>query len=254
MPATVRVWRMGPELLAAATGKAMSARRFDWRTMLSIVEQRRADAFHAEQHRREYIVAHVALRVVLGRLVSAAPALLRFRTEDGVKPSLVFEESSAPSALDPQFKPDLRFNLSHTQGAVLIAAAQGREIGVDVEWQRPMEDLEGMAQTVMSDTEAAHWQKLAPELRCRAFYWLWTRKESYLKAIGLGLFRDLHEVTVPVAPASLDEPVVVIDRSGDGVWSVRDLPIWEGFSASLCWQGASAMGLAVEDLTLDDLP
>jgi 4'-phosphopantetheinyl transferase len=244
----VRVWRLGPELLAVAAGEGMAARRSDWRTMLSIAEQRRADGFHAEQHRRDYLMAHVGLRVVLGRLVAASPALLHFQTEDGVKPSLLAEWGTDAERLD------LCFNLSHTQGAVLIAVAQGHEIGVDVEWQRPMEDLEGMARTVMSDTEAAHWQKLAQELRCRAFYRLWTRKESYLKAIGLGLFRDLHEVTVPVTPASLDEPAAVIDRNGDGVWSVRDLPIWEGFSASLCWQGASTMGLVVEDLALDDLP
>ena len=241
------MWRMGPELMAAAAGEGMAARRSDWRTMLSIAEQRRADAFHAEQHGRDYLMAHVGLRVVLGRLVAASPALLHFKTEDGVKPSLIAEWGTNAERLD------LRFNLSHTQGAVLIAVAQGREIGVDVEWQRPMEDLEGMARTVMSDTEAVHWQKLAPELRCQTFYRLWTRKESYLKAIGLGLFRDLHEVTVPVSSGFLDEAAIVADQNGDSAWRVRDVPIWEGFSASLSWQGGSGIGLVVEDLVLDDL-
>ena len=241
------MWRLGPEQLAAAADEGMAARHSDWRTMLSIAEQRRADAFRAEQHGRDYLVAHVGLRVVLGRLVQAPPALLRFSAKDGVKPSLMADWETSPEQLD------LRFNLSHTQGAVLIAVAEGFEVGVDVERQRPLEDLEGMARTVMSDMESAHWQRLSPELRCQAFYRLWTRKEAYLKAIGLGLFRDLHEVTVPVSPGSLAEPAVVTDQNGDGVWSVLDVPVWEGFSASLCWQGASAVGVVVKDLSLDDL-
>ena len=244
---TVRVWRLGPELLAAAADEGMAARYSDWRTMLSIAEQRRADAFRAEQHRRDYMVAHVGLRVVLGRLVQAPPALLRFSAENGQKPALMEDSGTGPEQLD------LRFNLSHTQGAVLIAVAEGFEVGVDVEQQRPLEDLEGMARTVMSDMESAHWLKLSPELRCQAFYRLWTRKEAYLKAIGLGLFRDLHEVTVPVSPAPLAEPAVVTDQNGDGVWSVLDVPVGEGFSASLCWQGASAVEVMVKDLSLDDL-
>ena len=243
----MRVWRLGPELLAAAADEGMAARYSDWRTMLSIAEQRRADAFRAEQHRRDYLVAHVGLRVVLGRLVQAPPALLRFSAENGQKPALMEDWGTGPEQLD------LRFNLSHTQGAVLIAEAEGFEVGVDVEQQRPLEDLEGMARTVMSDMESAHWLKLPPEFRCQAFYRLWTRKEAYLKAIGLGLFRDLHEVTVPVSPAPLAEPAVVTDQNGDGVWSVLDVPVWEGFSASLCWQGASAVEVVVKDLSLDDL-
>lgn len=154
-------------------------------------------------------------------------------------------------------RPDLRFNLSHTRGAALIGIGVGLELGIDIEWHRPMNDLDALARSVMSDTEMEQWLILKPEDRTRAFYHLWTRKEAYLKAIGLGLYRDLQEVTVPVSPDCLDDVpgrvYLVRDRAGKGRWNVRDIQVPEGYSASLCCEGEKTPRIVVQELDLDDI-
>jgi 4'-phosphopantetheinyl transferase len=149
---------------------------------------------------------------------------------------------------------DIRFNLSHTNGVALVAVGLGRELGVDIEWHRPLEDLEAMARAVMSELELRQWLALDSEYRYVAFYHLWSRKESYLKAIGLGLYRNLHEVTVPISAERLDESGgrihVVHDVSGEGRWQLRDVLASADYSASVCCEGVRPFAIEVEELDL----
>jgi 4'-phosphopantetheinyl transferase len=189
------------------------------------------------------------LRTVLGRCLGISPEKVRFIATgaSGAKPSLEAGQSNS----------DFRFNLSHTAGAALIGVAIGREIGIDVEWHRPMEDLHGMARSVMSEEELRQWSVLSVPDQTPAFYHLWTRKEAYLKAIGLGLYRSLQDVTVPVSADPLgalpEGSSIVRDRSGTGLWRVGDVPAAEGYSASVCWEGDGVAALVMRDLVRDGL-
>jgi 4'-phosphopantetheinyl transferase len=165
-----------------------------------------------------------------------------------VKPALI------PSLGSTGERSNLRFNLSHTLGAALIGVALGRELGIDIERQRPLDDLDTMARSVMSAVELAQWQILEPGDRSRAFYHVWTRKESYLKAIGLGLYHSLQEVTVPVSVNSLDSSSgdfgIVQDRTREDIWSVTDIPVPEVYSASICCEGAEMPAIVVRELDI----
>jgi 4'-phosphopantetheinyl transferase len=153
--------------------------------------------------------------------------------------------------------PDLRFNLSHTSGAALIGVGVGPELGVDIEWQRPMDDLNAIARCIMSAEELTLWQTLAPGDRPRVFYQVWTRKESYLKAIGLGLYRDPREVTVPVSAdlllLSTRQSGIVRDRDQNGVWRVADIAASEGYSASICCEGEGMPEIIIREFEFDDI-
>lgn len=239
-PATLEIWRLAPDAMRSAESLSIL------HSILSQEEQRRAAAFLAEKDRCTYIAAHAALRVVLSRLTGLSPQVLQFTGENGAKPALAQENNPL----------DLRFNLSHTQNAILIATTTGREIGVDIEWHRPVADLEEMAGAVMGSSELAAWKLLGTQPRIDAFYHLWTRKEAYLKAIGLGLYRELQSITVPVSATFLTSPVSVDDRHGETAvkpWQLCDLPAWEGYSAAVCWQGADMPPIAIHDLTLASL-
>jgi 4'-phosphopantetheinyl transferase len=253
---TIHVWRVQLDAMTTLPGDEQAARLESWRAMLSAEEQRRAGAFLALEHRQDYVAAHAALRFVLGMYLGVSPSLLDIGASGGTKPTLAVTAGVGSKDRDFWEKewPDLRFNLSHTRGAVLIGIAIGRELGVDIEWQRPLDDLEGMARSVMSNEELLQWNALEPENRTRAFYRVWTRKESYLKAIGLGLFRNLQDVTVPVSADALEDAQRdsrrVLDRSGEGAWSVLDIPAWAGYSASVCWESAGVPPLVVRDLDI----
>jgi 4'-phosphopantetheinyl transferase len=242
---TVYIWWIGPEAFKALTLSRMEERIASWRALLSPKEREKADAFRVEEPRREYIVAHAALRHLLGRCLGVPPGSLEIGGEDGTKPALLPVVNQ---------KMDLRFNLSHTRNAILIGITSGRELGIDTEWQRPMEDLDGMARSVMSDEELSIWSSLEPAVRLTAFYHLWTRKESYLKAIGLGLFRSLQDVTVPVDTDSIDDMArLVRDRSGPGRWYVKNVPMPKDYSASICCEDGEAVQLATVDFDLAEL-
>jgi len=80
-------------------------------------------------------------------------------------------------------------------GAFLLGFCFGGRIGVDIEMLNGSEDLPSMVNYAFSDDEA---------LSCRygenqgRFAEIWTLKEAFLKAVGVGLVDRLTSVTVSV--------------------------------------------------------
>lgn len=93
-------------------------------------------------------------------------------------------------ATNPYGKPHLRhargfhFNAAHA-GDWAVCATDSKPLGVDVEAVRPI-DMDAAARA-LSRQERGGLRRLPPARRLRRFYELWTLKESYIKALGLGL-------------------------------------------------------------------
>lgn len=87
--------------------------------------------------------------------------------------------------------PTLQFNLSHTKQTALIGLAH-TPLGIDVEWLHPHVDMELVLPTIANKAEQN--RVYMAENPLQAFYTLWTQKEAYLKALGVGLVDDLHNV------------------------------------------------------------
>jgi hypothetical protein len=92
---------------------------------------------------------------------------------------------------------------SHRPGFLLVGAGPGR-LGVDVECERPVAMIEVVA-AFFSRNERAALTGLAPAERLSAFYLVWTLREAFVKALGLGL-------DAPVAEA-LDFSALLCDRT-----------------------------------------
>jgi 4'-phosphopantetheinyl transferase len=93
----------------------------------------------------------------------------------------------------------------------LLAVSRAEPIGVDVEALRPMPDALDLAQRFFSAGEADALGALDPADRDRAFLRMWTRKEAYLKGLGLGLSGNLAAPPTPpwhVADFVADETTV----------------------------------------------
>jgi 4'-phosphopantetheinyl transferase len=127
---------------------------------------------------------------------------------------------------------DLTFNLSHSHELALLAVTRGREVGVDVEWQRPDVEIERVARTSFSAAEQRALLALPAAARVDAFFRCWTRKESYIKARGEGLSMPLDRFSV-----SLDAAAEVTFSPDDDTerarWSIRSLAIDPGYAAAL---------------------
>ncbi|MFF0989025.1 4'-phosphopantetheinyl transferase family protein [Kocuria nitroreducens] len=142
-------------------------------------ERARGAAFRFESDRRRFVVAHCVLRHVLSARTGAAPGSLRLGPPvpaQGPRPKPRLEDH------------DLRFSLSHSGDLVLVATAE-REVGVDVEHlQDPVAAEEVLP--LLHPAEIATLRALPAADRPAAVTTVWARKESLLKAMGSGLFRD----------------------------------------------------------------
>lgn len=88
---------------------------------------------------------------------------------------------------------NLHFNISHS-GEWAVCAIANVPVGVDVERLRKVNS--GLAERFFSPDEVATLKALPPEMQTEKFIQLWTLKESFLKAIGRGLTRNLNSFSV----------------------------------------------------------
>ena len=199
----VHVWRAVLDQPAAPV--AAMARH------LSAEETARADTLAFAQGRRRFVVGRGLLRVILSWYLRVAPAAVPLdRRRDG-KPEL-------------RGGSRLRFNVTHSAGIVLYAVAWGREVGIDLEVDRPLPRVARIAARALSSRERAVLFRIAPSLRPRAFLQCWTRKEACMKATGEGLVRPPAEVEVTVAPAERPRLLSIGgDRRAARRWELADL-------------------------------
>jgi 4'-phosphopantetheinyl transferase len=196
---------------------------------LDAEERHRAGRFRAPADQQRFIAARGTMRLLLGRYLNQAPREVRFRYGPNGKPAL---EGTANTA-------DLRFNLSHSNSHGLLAITLGREIGVDLEWMRPLPDALAIAQRFFAPREYATLLGLAKGCQQEAFFACWTRKEAYLKAHGGGLSFPLDRFEVSLTPGEPARLLRITDEpEGHLHWSLHDLPQISGYRAALAVQGA----------------
>jgi 4'-phosphopantetheinyl transferase len=164
----VHVWCADPDELDTDDRKTSA------RSLLTREEVDRLERYHFESDRRIHLATRVLVRTVLSRYEPVPPAAWRFVAGEQGRPEIASPESS------------LRFNLSNTKGLVACAVARAIDVGVDVELLEQTVSLD-VAEKYFSPSEVAALRDLPSEARPRRFLDLWTLKESYIKARGLGL-------------------------------------------------------------------
>ena len=170
--------------------------------LLARDELERARRFRFERHQRQYIVGRGALRTLLGAYLGLPPERIEFAYGPRGKPFL----APTLAGRGPQF------NLSNSDERALIGLVRGLEIGVDLEYRKPMPDCEEIAERFFSESERQVLRALPPALKEEAFFNCWTRKEAYLKAVGEGLAAPLDSFDVTLAPG---EPARMLTLRGD---------------------------------------
>lgn len=166
---------------------------------LSPDESVRAARFDFAEGHRRFVVARAVLRLLLAEFLECHPAEIEFAANEFGKPSVAAQST-------------LHFSVSHSYD--LAAYAFGtQELGIDVEWKRPIPDALDIARRFFTAPEIAAMERGPFDDRSKAFLKYWTHKEACLKASGFGLSGDL---------ASLDlrmdqDPMVLTmeDRSSD---------------------------------------
>ena len=197
----VDLWRMAIDL----PEERLAAHR----ATLSAAERERAGRLRRPEVQGRFVAARAGLRFVVAGYLGVAPAAVAIAEGPRGKPEVAG---------------DLRFSVSHSAGLALYAVVRGRETGVDVERLRPVSHADRIAQQWFCEEERRTYlagRTAAPEL---AFFGMWTRREAYLKAVGIGLVGsgarepidlarwEVHEL----APAQGYVGALVVERARPG--------------------------------------
>lgn len=91
--------------------------------------------------------------------------------------------------------PDAHFSLSHA-GKYVLVVLDSHEIGVDIEKINKL-DL-SIVSNFFSESEVDWLYSKNYNERIRSFFKLWTIKESYIKYLGLGLYKSLNSFEVVI--------------------------------------------------------
>jgi 4'-phosphopantetheinyl transferase len=158
--------------------------------LLAPEEHERMARLVFERDRRRFLLTRALVRTMLSRYAGVPPAAWAF----------IANVHGRPEILDrPRGVPDLRFNLSHTEGLIACAMTIGREVGVDVEHvqRRLTQDVAGR---FFAPSEVNNLKALPDDEQARAFFDYWTLKEAYIKARGFGLALPLGDFAFTLAP------------------------------------------------------
>lgn len=185
-------------------------RKLDW-NVLSPDEKYRASQFQVAGPRQQYVSSRIALREILGGHLGVPPDRVQFQYGPCGKPEL------ADSGVEA-----LHFNVSHSGNFAVIGVSPIAPLGIDIEAVRDLVNLHDLVRHVFSPWEQTQFTDLPYEIRQRAYFTGWTRKEAVVKSMGVGLQLPLQAVEVSISPN--DPPRVV--RVDNGSESPRDWRIW----------------------------
>jgi len=197
--------------------------------VLSADERARADRFHFEKDRNQFIEARASLRLLLSKYLSVSAKEV----------TLSFGVQGKPALANGLSNNGLGFNLSRRDGLALIAVTRDREIGVDVELVRPDLPIFEIAAVSFSESELAALRSLPVNLQAAGFYNCWTRKEAYIKARGEGFSFPLKQFDVSLVPGAAARLLEVRgDTSEAERWTLQELSVGDGYVAALAFAGA----------------
>jgi 4'-phosphopantetheinyl transferase len=184
-------------------------------TQLPGDEQQRARRFRVPVAGQIFVLARTLLRQVMGGTLNIDPASLVFAAGERGKPHLAAPETGHLP----------HFNLSHSDQVVVLAVAP-MEIGVDVENFRHVANAERLARRFFGPAEWKVVCDLDGAARDHAFLRIWTQKEAYLKATGIGVGMPLREVETepdPQAPPRL--LAITGDRDEAARWTLLEVEV-----------------------------
>ena len=188
--------------------------------VLSSDEIERAEKFHFAAQRERWQMTRGILRMLLASYVETPAREIVFKYSEKGKPGL-----KHPAAHD------FHFNTSHSGDCAVFAFTHAGEVGVDIECvQKEMPRRDDIVRRYFAPGEQQQFFALPEPERARAFFMLWTRKEAFVKARGIGLFSGLDQFEV-----SLEAPRVV---SGSNWW-MNELPSIAGHEGAVVVQAAS---------------
>jgi 4'-phosphopantetheinyl transferase len=200
--------------------------------------------FRFERDRTMALASRALQRRALSDCCDVAPAAWRF----------VRDANGRPHVTAPAGAPPLAWNASNTRGLVgcAVAADRGRTraLGLDLEPWRDDAPAE-LIEACFTARERAALAALPASYQARRFVELWTLKEAYIKARGLGLDLPLELITVELDHGP---PRLVLDPElGDDAarWQLAGWSPTPDHAAAVCVRRGGGPPLTIRTRWMD---
>ncbi|KAG6820443.1 hypothetical protein H0H93_000439 [Arthromyces matolae] len=195
-----------------------------------------------------------ACRTLIGRLL--VRKLLKQR---GIRNSdMSFGTTSAkkPYITTSGVDPPIAYNISHDNGLIVMAFAPGIHdppafsLGVDVMKVRIPDRctfasfVESVSDTLTPLEYTSLFSNKAEAERLKCFFWLWTLKEAYTKALGLGLGFDFRRVEYDI-----EKNIIRVDKKIAAAWRFTKFNLTEEIDR---YQGVVAEYIGGSDTEIVD--
>ena len=189
------------------------------KALLNDEELSRAKRYHFARHQRRFTIARAMMRLIIARYLKVSPTALSFTYNKYGKPQLANS-------------PILQFNLSHSGDLALLAIGNEYPLGIDLELfsGRP---YEGIGKHLFSHSEIKALEDASVKMKPLIFFHIWSQKEAFIKACGLGLSYPTQQFDVPILPG---EKRLVVDALHKKTWEMISFMPQVACHAALCYE------------------
>ncbi|MDB6096738.1 MAG: phosphopantetheine-protein transferase [Francisellaceae bacterium] len=214
-PKNIHVWRVNLPLPKKVINRLINN--------LSLDELDRLKKISFPKHKEMFIISRGVLKDLIARYLNISVKNIFLSFNEYGKPFLKYH--------------NLYFNVSHTKGCLLYAFCLKTSVGIDIEKRETITDILSLATLFFSENEYLRFLELDNSEKPLAFYRCWTRKESYLKAIGIGLSFPMNQIEVSFYPDQKAELINTNYKTGDlKSWRLKEIILDDNFIACLASQ------------------
>jgi 4'-phosphopantetheinyl transferase len=142
---------------------------------LSESERARAEGYLVQQEKSRFVIRRGVLRTLLGRELGQDPREVTIRVGAWGKPEVE----------------GIHFSLSSSGGKMVLALSRDDLLGVDIEMEGSLTDLDGIGELLFSYQEKYVVASMLPQEKLSYARGVWVKKEAWLKGVGCGLSGDL---------------------------------------------------------------
>ncbi len=200
-----------------------------YRYFLSQDEKERADRLKFQTDRNNFLLARGHLRSLLSAYLYKEPKEFELCYGSYGKPYI--SKDSNPD--------NISFNLSHSRGTSFYALTKEREIGIDIEYLRPVSRAQKIIDRFFSEEERAYYHNQPSGKKLETFFMLWCRREAYTKALGTGFNLPESKIDISFVTGEKKNNIDLIDNGGSSL-SMIEITVQQGYAASLAVSGVDA--------------
>lgn len=198
---------------------------------LNSAEHKKAKRFYKEIDRDRFTIYRSILKLLLGAYTKLEVKNIYLDYDFNKKPYLASH-------------PWLHFNMSHSEDFAAIAISR-KKVGLDIEYLAKDFKFTSLLPDIFADNENLIIQNSTDKKT--TFYTLWTRKESFVKALGKGIDEDFKYIPCLDGQHVLDFALIKNSQN----WQVYSFNLADHYIGAIAVEGLPS---SLKNLSLCSMP